>query len=100
MIGNFIQLCLTALFVAALFILYFLPAIVAKDRRHRNFPAILVLNIFLGWTFIGWVIALVWAYTNNVEPKQVNYRPKHRDPREPINRELQQFLDSPRERRP
>ena len=40
--------------------LYFLPAILAKD--HKDFTSILVLNIFLGWTFIGWVIALVWAF--------------------------------------
>ena len=26
-------------------------------------PAIAVLNLFLGWTVMGWVAALVWAYT-------------------------------------
>jgi len=40
---------------------YMLPSIVAASRRHRNMPAIAVLNILLGWTFIGWVGALVWA---------------------------------------
>lgn len=40
--------------------IYFIPSF-AAGTRHRNFNAILVLNIFLGWTFIGWVIALVWA---------------------------------------
>jgi len=29
-----------------------------------NMDAILILNLFLGWTFLGWVIALVWAFTN------------------------------------
>lgn len=43
------------------FILYFLPAIVAFVRSKRDAGAILVLNFFLGWTAIGWVIALVWA---------------------------------------
>jgi hypothetical protein len=43
--------------------LYFLPTIVAF--RHRNQTAIFILNLFLGWTFIGWVLALVWACTNN-----------------------------------
>jgi hypothetical protein len=40
-------------------LLYFLPAIVGKSKR--NFSAIFILNLFAGWSFIGWVIALVWA---------------------------------------
>jgi Superinfection immunity protein len=43
------------------FVLYFLPAILAFARSKRDAVAILVLNLFLGWTAIGWVIALVWA---------------------------------------
>jgi hypothetical protein len=41
--------------------IYFIPAIVAHTSRHKNFTAICALNFFLGWTFLGWVIALVWA---------------------------------------
>lgn len=41
--------------------LYFFPAIVAKLRGHNRVGAIATLNIFLGWTFLGWVGALVWA---------------------------------------
>ena len=44
--------------------IYFLPAIVAAKRGHRQSTAILILNLFLGWTLIGWVAALVWANTN------------------------------------
>jgi hypothetical protein len=30
--------------------------------RHLHEPtAITLLNLFLGWTFIGWIIALIWA---------------------------------------
>jgi len=43
------------------FVLYFLPAILAFARSKRDSVAILVLNLFLGWTAIGWGIALVWA---------------------------------------
>jgi hypothetical protein len=43
------------------FILYFLPAIIAFARSKRDAGSILVLNFFLGWTAIGWVIALAWA---------------------------------------
>jgi hypothetical protein len=44
--------------------LYFIPAIVARRREHHNAGAITVLNVFLGWTLLGWVIALVWAMTS------------------------------------
>ena len=43
--------------------IYFTPAIIAYSRKKRNVNAILVLNIFLGWTIIGWLIALIWAFT-------------------------------------
>lgn len=41
--------------------LYFLPTLVAQGDHHKNTAGIFVLNLFLGWTFIGWVVALVWA---------------------------------------
>jgi hypothetical protein len=44
-------------------LLYWLPAFVAERRRHRQTTAIVVLNLLLGWTFVGWVVALVWALT-------------------------------------
>jgi hypothetical protein len=52
------------LFVISL-ALYFLPTIVAVVRKKRNTLAIFLLNLFLGWTFIGWVVALVWAATKD-----------------------------------
>lgn len=51
---------LTAIFVISL---YMIPAIIAGARHHHNGRAIMVLNLLLGWTFIGWVIALVWSLT-------------------------------------
>lgn len=45
-------------------LLYFLPAIVASIRDHVNVNSISVLNLFLGWTLLGWVISLVWAFTS------------------------------------
>jgi hypothetical protein len=41
--------------------LYFIPAIVAMVRKVPNTGSVLVLNVFLGWTVIGWVIALAMA---------------------------------------
>ncbi|MGA8036263.1 MAG: superinfection immunity protein [Candidatus Acidiferrales bacterium] len=45
----------------AITFLYFLPSFMARDRR--NFAAIFIFNFFLGWTFIGWIVALIWACT-------------------------------------
>jgi hypothetical protein len=44
-------------------LIYFLPFFVAAMRGHQNTAAIFVLNFFLGWSFVGWVIALVWSCT-------------------------------------
>lgn len=41
--------------------IYFLPTAVALARKHRNGSAVAALNLFAGWTIIGWVIALIWA---------------------------------------
>jgi len=40
---------------------YFLPAIIAAVRHTHNATGILLLNIFLGWTVVGWFIALIMA---------------------------------------
>ena len=40
---------------------YFLPTFIAGFRNHKNIGAIFFLDLLLGWSFIGWVIALVWA---------------------------------------
>jgi len=51
---------ITGLFwIGIMFLSYFLPSIVGRKKKNAN--AICVLNIFLGWTFIGWIVALVWA---------------------------------------
>jgi len=41
--------------------LYFLPAILAAARHTHNATGILLINLFLGWTFIGWIVALLMA---------------------------------------
>jgi hypothetical protein len=50
--------------------LYFLPTIIAAFREHSQFLPILLLDVFLGWTLVGWVVALVWSVTNQ-DPKTV-----------------------------
>ena len=53
---------ITLIFLLLLgFIIYFLPWFVALSGKHRNAVAIFLLNLFLGWSLIGWLAALVWA---------------------------------------
>lgn len=49
--------------VVFLLFVYFIPAIIAFNRSHQNTTAITVLNILLGWTLLGWIVAIVWAFT-------------------------------------
>ena len=49
------------LLIAAGVAIYFIPTIVAYKSEHDNKTAILCLNLFLGWSLIGWVVSLVWA---------------------------------------
>jgi hypothetical protein len=55
------------------FVMYFLPSLIALARSKRDIVAIILLNFFLGWTLIGWVVALVWAVKTDV---MVVYRPQ------------------------
>ena len=49
-------------------LIYFLPTIVALVRRGRDPGTAAVINLFLGWTFVGWVVALAIACRSRVEP--------------------------------
>lgn len=42
-------------------LVYFAPTIVAVARKVPNGGSVAVINLFLGWTLIGWVIALAMA---------------------------------------
>jgi hypothetical protein len=46
--------------------LYFMPFIVAVARSKRDILGIFLLNFFLGWTLIGWVVALISAAKQDV----------------------------------
>jgi hypothetical protein len=48
------------------FVMYFLPSIIALLRSKRDTLAIFLLNFFLGWSVIGWIVALIWAAKNDV----------------------------------
>ena len=49
------------LFIGFIAIIYFIPFIVAVIRGSNRSTQVFLLNLFLGWTFLVWVIALVMA---------------------------------------
>lgn len=57
--------------------IYFLPSILAVVGHRRNSATIVVLNILLGWSFIGWFVALVMALVKDPEPVQVVHLQQH-----------------------
>lgn len=40
---------------------YFLPVIIAVYRKHNQILPITLITIFLGWTFLGWLAAILWS---------------------------------------
>lgn len=52
------------------FVVYFLPTFIAARRKHHNATGIFVLDLFLGWTGIGWLAALIWSVSAVREPQQ------------------------------
>jgi hypothetical protein len=68
--GDFLQpwhLIILLVVGTPLLAINFLPTIIAGVRKVRNFGWILTINLLLGWTVIGWVVALIWAFRD--EPK-------------------------------
>ena len=57
-----------SLLLVLIIILYFLPTFMAVMQGQRQAAAIFMLNLFLGWTFIGWAIAIVWAFVKEADP--------------------------------
>ena len=64
--GNTNEIVVWILVLMLLVTLYFLPTIIAFGSYRAG--AIFALNLFLGWTLLGWVGALVWALVENWSP--------------------------------
>ena len=53
---------------------YMLPWAIAATRGKSNHWAIFWLNLLLGWTFVGWVVALVMALNSHNVVGVAEYR--------------------------
>lgn len=47
--------------------LYCLPVLIAIERRHRQIVPIGIVNVAFGWTVVGWIVCLAWAFARGKE---------------------------------
>lgn len=63
------------IFVLPLLAFHFLPTIIAATRHAHNFGWILLVNLLLSWTVVGWIVALIWAICDTPRPAVVYLPP-------------------------
>lgn len=61
MISHVVSVIVVSAFAMGALALYLLPVLVAWARHMPGTAVIAVINVFLGWTFFGWVLALALA---------------------------------------
>ena len=71
---------------------YFLPLMIASLREHDSAVGVGLLNLLLGWTFLGWVAALIWAVSgkHTTEPSPVTVQNQSRN--ESVADELEKLV--------
>lgn len=48
-------------------VFYLIPSFIAFMKRHQSYKAIIILNMFFGWTLFGWIFVLIWSLTDDIE---------------------------------
>ncbi len=71
--GIAVAIVLVILVVAAI-ALYWIPTVIAYFRHVPDIGSVVVINALLGWTLIGWIVALALAMrTAAAKPRAVIY---------------------------
>jgi hypothetical protein len=55
-------------FILFLIAMYWLPTLIAIVRQTHSALGVAMINFFLGWTVIGWFLALFWALAASNSP--------------------------------
>jgi hypothetical protein len=63
--GDLLLFIVVCAAIAVALYLYFLPAVIASNKKLKRAGTIFWLNLFLGGTGVGWIILLIWACTND-----------------------------------
>ncbi len=62
-----------AVIFLTIFTLYWTPTIIASIRHHQT-ASVAVINAFLGWAVVGWIVALAMSVRDN-RPSRTMYVP-------------------------
>ena len=62
-------------FILFLFVMYWLPTLIAIVRQTPSALGVAMLNFFLGWTVVGWIVAFIWACAADTRPVPVRFVP-------------------------
>lgn len=79
---------------AAAAAIYFAPTIVAFAREVSSPWSIVVINLLLGWTLIGWVVALAMAVRSKTDPPRM---PAPQQPTADVTERMAKLADLHRE---
>jgi len=60
-LGIIIGLFINVFWLGFALVFYFVPTIIAAYRKHPQTLWIFLINLFFGWTFVGWLIPALWA---------------------------------------
>ena len=69
--------------IAALFVvvwllialaIYFLPTLIGHQRKMAVRGTLLLVNLLLGWTLVGWFVCLIWAALGQTDDQVAFYR--------------------------
>ena len=50
--------------IIGLLVFYMLPTVISNVRKTEHSDTIALINLFFGWTVLGWIAALLWALTD------------------------------------
>ncbi|MEL3952899.1 superinfection immunity protein [Stenotrophomonas bentonitica] len=59
--------------------LYLLPSYEAWRGNHHNLIGVVLVNVLLGWTLLGWVVGLVWSVLKPASPAMPAAAPEESD---------------------
>lgn len=71
------------IFLLVILFVYFLPTLIAYfwNKECRNGGVILLINVLIGWTVVGWLTALIMALWRSPQPYYLN-------PNNPLNKDI------------
>lgn len=59
------------MYIFLIILLYFIPTFNAYSNKKRNATSVLIINLFLGWTVIGWIVAFAMSAGKDATPTVV-----------------------------